>query len=71
MHPDPALWVATTIIDELDNLASECREAATDHQGKGDRRSLESARALSQAADACDDIIQMIRTKYSAVVSRH
>nr|WP_294691496.1 hypothetical protein [uncultured Friedmanniella sp.] len=62
--PNPSTWVATAIIDELETLAVECREAAADHRGSCSRQSLESVRSLHQAAETCEEIVQMIRGEY-------
>lgn len=65
MQPDPTSWLVTALVDELETLAIECREAAADHGGgEATERSLESVRSLDQAADTCVEIIQLIRREY-------
>ena len=61
---DPTRWLVNSIIDEIETLAVDCREAAADHQGEASKNSLEPVRFLSQAAEACDHIVQIIRQKY-------
>lgn len=65
MQPDPTSWLVTALVDELETLAIECREAAADHGGgAATERSLESGRSLDQAADTCVELIQLIRREY-------
>lgn len=64
MSPDPTSWLVAALIDELETLAAECREAAADHQGEPSKRSLTSMRSLNQVADTCVEIIQLIRREY-------
>ena len=71
MRSDPALWVARATIEDLRSLASECREAAADHRGNQDRRSIESARALTQAANACDGLIELISRQCVSGANKH
>ncbi|HET9874105.1 MAG TPA: hypothetical protein VFP89_16100 [Propionibacteriaceae bacterium] len=64
MYGSPSRLVATAIIDDIEGLAAEYREAAADHRNKHDQRNTEAARVLEEAADTCHDIIEMIRREY-------
>jgi hypothetical protein len=70
MHPAPALWVATTIIDELHHLAIECRKAAAEERGRTNRRGVEAARSLEQAGNTCDHLVELISLEYLNGASR-
>ena len=69
-YPYPSTWVAGAIVDELETLAVECREAAADHGGHGTQRSAQSVRSLTQAAATCEEIVQMIRGEYLGAAVR-
>lgn len=70
MSDNPTSWLVNSIIDELESLAVECREAAADHQGEATEPSVDSVRSLNQAAETCEHIVQMIRQEYSVEVPR-
>jgi hypothetical protein len=64
MYTDPSTWIATAIIDDLETVALECREAAAGHRREPTPRSLESIPSLDQVAETCEEIIQAIRAEY-------
>jgi hypothetical protein len=70
MYPDPTTYLVTTVIDELETLAVECREASADRWRDASERSLRSIRSLNQLADTCDEIIQILSSEYSSDITR-
>ncbi len=68
-YQDASAWVATAMIDELEALAVECREAAADHRGSTTQQSLRTVRSLNQVAETCEEIIQMMRREFLAGVA--
>jgi len=58
--------LATAIIEDIAGLCAKYRQAAADHRC---RRNIESARVLEEAADTCEDIVEMIRNEYVTVRS--
>jgi hypothetical protein len=63
-HPSPSRWIATVIIDELESLAVDCREARAGHRGESAEHNRQSIHSLDQAAETCDEIVQLLRTEY-------
>lgn len=67
MHPDPTGWLVTALLDELETLALECREAAAAHRHEvTTEHTVEAVRSLNQAAETCVEISQLIRREYRA-----
>ncbi len=67
MGPDPTAWLVTALVDELEALAVECREAAAAHlAGTMTERDWRSVHLLQQAGATCADISWLIRRRYVA-----
>ena len=61
---DPARFIATVVIDELESLAVDCREAAADYGRMATQPSQKCARSLNQAAQTCDEIRHLLQAEY-------